>query len=131
MVFEKNCASCHHVAGKGQKIGPQLDGIGVRGMTRVIEDVLDPHRNVDPAFRVTTLQLSDGRVVAGLIRRSEGATIVLADNMGKEFTIAKADVDDQQLSTLSLMPTNFGETVSAEDFHHMLAFLLSQQMKPE
>ena len=131
MVFEKNCASCHHVAGKGQKIGPQLDGIGVRGMTRVIEDVLDPHRNVDPAFRVTTLQLSDGRVVAGLIRRSEGATIVLADNMGKEFTIAKADVDDQQLSTLSLMPTNFGEAVSAEDFHHMLAFLLSQQMKPE
>src|SRR5262249_24103592 len=53
-VFEKSCANCHQIANKGAKIGPQLDGIGNRGLERVLEDVLDPNRNVDQAFRSTT-----------------------------------------------------------------------------
>ena len=75
--------------------------------------------------------MSDGRVLVGLIRRNEGETIVLADNKGKEFTVAKSDIDEQQLSTLSLMPANFGESMPAEDFQHLMGFLLSQQKKPE
>ncbi|MBS0206179.1 MAG: c-type cytochrome [Planctomycetes bacterium] len=130
-LFEKHCAACHQVAGKGQKVGPQLDGIGARGLARLVEDVLDPNRNVDPAFRATTLQMSDGRVLVGLIRRNEGATIVLADNKGKEFTVAKSDIDEQQLSTLSLMPANFGESLPAEEFQQLMGFLLMQQKKPE
>jgi len=129
VLFEKNCAICHQVGGKGQKIGPQLDGIGGRGLARLVEDVLDPNRNVDPAFRATTLQMVDGRVFVGLIRRKEGETIVLADNKGKEFTVSKTDVEDQQLSTLSLMPANVGESMPLEDFQNLLAFLLSHQKK--
>ena len=30
-VFTKNCATCHKIDGEGQKIGPELDGIGIRG----------------------------------------------------------------------------------------------------
>jgi putative heme-binding domain-containing protein len=128
-LFEKNCAVCHQVAGKGQKVGPQLDGVGGRGLARLVEDVLDPNRNVDPAFRATTLQMVDGRVLVGLIRRNEGETIVLADNKGKEFIVSKPDIEEQQLSSLSLMPTNVGESLPAEDFQHLMAFLLSQQKK--
>lgn len=129
-LFEKNCAACHQVAGKGQKVGPQLDGIGGRGLARLIEDVLDPNRNVDPAFRTTTIQTVDGRVLVGLIRRKEGETIVLADNKGKEFTVAKSDIEEQLPSTLSLMPGNFNEALTPVDFQDLMAFLLSQQTKP-
>lgn len=50
-VFVKHCAVCHTIANEGAKIGPQLDGIGIRGLDRLLEDVLDPNRNVDMAFR--------------------------------------------------------------------------------
>ena len=56
-LFKQHCANCHQVAGEGTKIGPQLDGIGARGLDRLLEDVLDPNRNVDPSFRTTTLVL--------------------------------------------------------------------------
>src|SRR5262249_47686519 len=36
-VFEKNCAICHQLGGKGTQIGPQLDGIGLRGPGRLLE----------------------------------------------------------------------------------------------
>src|SRR5262249_54137899 len=47
LVFEKACGVCHQLDGKGAVVGPQLDGIGNRGLERLIEDVLDPNRNVD------------------------------------------------------------------------------------
>ena len=126
-VFEKHCAACHQIAGQGSVVGPQLDGIGSRGLERIIEDVLDPNRNVDVAFRTTTMRLTDGRVVSGLFRRAEGSQLVFADNQGKEFTLAKDEIDEEAKTALSLMPANVPEIVSPEEFHDLVGYLLGQR----
>ena len=63
-LFTKNCAACHRHGGEGGLVGPQLDGVAVRGPERLLEDILDPNRNVDEAFRTTVATLADGRVVS-------------------------------------------------------------------
>ncbi len=88
-VFEKNCMVCHTLASKGAKVGPQLDGVGIRGLDRLLEDVLDPNRNVDQNFRMTILNLKDGKVVRGLLLREEGEVYVMADDKGKEVRRAE------------------------------------------
>lgn len=130
VVFTKHCASCHQIAGKGATIGPQLDGIGNRGVDRLLEDTLDPNRNVDVAFRTTTLRLSDGRVLSGLVRREEGSQLILADAQGKEFSVSKTEIDEQQKTPLSLMPANVGEITSADEFADLIAYLLNQRAQP-
>ncbi len=126
-LFEKHCAACHQIGNKGAKVGPQLDGIGVRGLDRLLEDILDPNRNVDQAFRTTVLTLNDGKTTSGLLLRKEGEVFVLADNQGKEVRVPAKDVAEQALSQLSPMPSNFAEQVSEADFYNLLAFLLSQR----
>ena len=130
-LFTKHCAVCHQVAGKGVLIGPQLDGIGQRGLERVLEDVLDPNRNVDVNFRTTTVVTKDGKIFSGLIRREEGATLVLIDNKGKEFTVPVADIDERVKSNLSLMPANVHEVVNEREFLDLVSYLLSQRQKAE
>ncbi len=95
---EENCAICHTLAGKGAKVGPQLDGIGIRGLDRLLEDVLDPNRNVDQAFRTTVLELKDGKQVIGLLLKEEGEVYVMADAQGKEVRVSKNTVDDKPLA---------------------------------
>lgn len=128
-VFEKNCAVCHQLAGKGAVVGPQLDGIGNRGLERLLEDVLDPNRAVDINFRTTTVITDAGRVFSGLKRREEGAVLVFVDNKGKEFTVAKDEIDEQQQSPLSLMPANLLEILSPQQLHDLLAYLLQSTKK--
>lgn len=128
-VFKKHCALCHRVGGEGVKIGPELDGIGLRGADRLLEDVLDPSRNVDQAFRSTLIQTSDGRSLSGLVLREEGAVLVLADAQGKEQRVPLAEIDDRAVSPLSPMPANVADLVPEQDFYHLLAFLLSQRQK--
>ncbi|WP_020470264.1 PVC-type heme-binding CxxCH protein [Zavarzinella formosa] len=130
-LFKTSCAVCHQIAQEGAKFGPQLDGIGIRGIERLLEDVLDPSRNVDQAFRATTLELSNGRTLTGLLAREEGGILVLVDNLGKEIRVPAKDVDNKRQTNLSPMPANFLDTMKEEDFQNLLAFLLSQKAKPE
>ena len=128
-IFEKNCMICHRLANQGPLIGPQLDGVGSRGLDRLLEDILDPNRNVDQAFRSTRLALDDGRTMSGLVLREEGQVIVLADAQGKEIRVTKGNVSDRSVSQLSPMPADFVERVPEADFNHLLAYLLAQRPK--
>ena len=125
-VFTKNCAVCHQIDGVGAIVGPQLDGIANRGLERIIEDTLDPNRNVDVNFRSEVIVLKDSEVLTGLVRREEGDTIVIADSTGKETSIRKGDIERRRTSETSLMPSNFGEVLSPEEFENLMAFLLSK-----
>ncbi len=129
-VFTKNCANCHQVGGQGARIGPQLDGVGVRGLDRLLEDVLDPNRNVDQAFRQTTLTLKKGQVLSGLLLKEEGEVLVLADSQGKEIRVEKNEVEERSTSQVSPMPGNFAEQIPEGDFNNLLAYLLTLQSKP-
>jgi len=128
-IFEKSCANCHSLGGKGAKVGPQLDGIGARGLDRLLEDIIDPSRNVDQQFRATTLSLKNGQIVTGLVLREEGEIVVIADQQGKEVRVPKDQIDERIVSQLSPMPANLADQIAEADFNHLLAFLLAQRPK--
>jgi hypothetical protein len=123
-LFNKACAACHRLGGVGPAIGPQLDGIGQRGPERLLEDILDPARNVDEAFRLTTVMTTDGRAISGLKLRDDGGDLILADTLGKEIRVAAGDIDEVRVSRLSPMPANVAELIGEENVPHLLEFLL-------
>jgi putative heme-binding domain-containing protein len=125
-IFTQHCANCHQIAGQGTKIGPQLDGIGARGLERLIEDTLDPNRNVDQSFRMTTINLKSGQTLSGLVLREEGAVVILADNQGKEQRIDRSKIDSREVSSQSPMPANWADQIAEKDFNDLLAYLLTQ-----
>jgi putative heme-binding domain-containing protein len=126
-VFEKNCGICHQLGGKGAKVGPQLDGIGSRGVDRLMEDILDPNRNVDQTFRQTNLALKSGQIVSGLLLREEGEVLILADSQGKEVRVPKSSIEERSTSPLSPMPANLVDQIAEDDFYRLLAYLLAHR----
>ena len=126
-VFKKSCAACHRVQNEGGKVGPQLDGVGIRGVDRLLEDILDPNRNVDGAFRSTVIVTKDGVTVQGLKLREEGGAVIIGDNQGKEVRVAMTDIDEQRQTNLSPMPSNFAEQLKEDDLRVLLAYLLRQR----
>lgn len=126
-VFTVSCSLCHRIGGRGALVGPQLDGVGVRGPERLLEDILDPNRNVDHAFRQSVITLKDGQVVFGMARREEGETLIVADMTGKETGVPKAQIANRSESTTSLMPDVFSQTVTPDNLNLLIAYLLSQR----
>jgi putative heme-binding domain-containing protein len=129
LAFQKHCAACHRVGDSGAIIGPQLDGIGNRGLERLLEDLLDPNRNLDAAFHTSTLALTDGRVMTGLFRRQEGDDLIFAATDGKEFRLPAGHIEQQQTVATSLMPDNFATQLPEAELYDLLDYLLTLRQK--
>ncbi|HEX8523627.1 MAG TPA: PVC-type heme-binding CxxCH protein [Tepidisphaeraceae bacterium] len=125
-LFTKNCVVCHQIGGRGAIVGPQLDGVGKRGPDRLVEDILDPNRNVDPSFHYSIVTLKNGNVVTGLQRKDDGNTLTFFDGNGTEITVAKDQIKKRVETNTSLMPWNFGEVLSEADLNNLIAYLRSK-----
>lgn len=124
-LFGQACQICHQLAGQGALIGPQLDGVGNRRLERLLEDILDPNRNLDKAFHTHTLTLSNGDALTGLHQRDDSALAIFVNAAGQEFSIPKQSIIRQQLNPKSIMPDNFIEILSEDQLADLAAFLLS------
>ncbi|MCP5550934.1 MAG: c-type cytochrome, partial [Akkermansiaceae bacterium] len=130
-VFAAQCAACHRMEGKGGLVGPQLDGIGARGPERLIEDILDPNRNVDVNFQAHLLTKRDGGTFTGFVRGEAGQALVLVDATGQESRLPKSDVAKDETLPMSLMPPIFGQTLPEADFLDLLGWLLEKTRPPK
>jgi putative heme-binding domain-containing protein len=128
-LFAKQCSICHQLVGEGKKVGPNLDEIGLRGVDRLLEDLLDPNRNVGRSFRRSIITLKNGRVLTGLVTAEKGNTITLVDAEGKPVQISISEIDLRKLSPISSMPANVADKLSEDDFYQLLRFLLDQRQK--
>jgi putative heme-binding domain-containing protein len=124
-VFRQSCAACHRFRNEGGNVGPNLDGVAARGAARLLEDILDPNRNVDPLFRQTTIETTDGETLVGGNVREQGANVLLTDPTGRDVTIAKPKIKKQNQSALSLMPPIFETALPSGDLSDLLGYLLS------
>ena len=125
MLFQKHCAGCHRVTSDGARVGPDLKDIGRRGFDRLLEDLLDPHRNVDPSFRRTTIVTTGGEILSGLLIRGKGTARLLIDQQGKELKLDEKEIDEAIVSPLSAMPTGLAGQLKPAEFYDLMAYLLS------
>ena len=129
-LFNKHCSACHRIGDQGHKVGPELDGIGQRGLDRLLEDIIHPNRNVDPNFRTTIVETSSGQILAGLVLREEGQVLLMIDSKGEEQRIALDEIEQRTISPLSPMPANVPALMTAEELSDLVGFLLSQRPSP-
>jgi putative heme-binding domain-containing protein len=122
-VFAANCSACHSVRGQGGQVGPQLDGVGHRSPTDLMVKVLAPNRSVAPAFRYETVIMKNGDVFTGLFRREQGVTAIFVDREAREIRVPKAQIAERRISSYTLMPNTFMESLPEADLHHLTAYL--------
>ncbi len=118
------CAGCHRVGGKGRWVGPDLSTIGVKyGREELLQSILNPSAAVGYNYRPYVLALKDGRVITGLpLQESEGA-IVLKTAEGKTVRVTRADIEESEVSPVSLMPEGLAGTLTNQELVDLMTYL--------
>src|SRR2546430_1210877 len=79
------CAICHKIGGVGGAVGPDLSEIGKKyDRAKILESILEPSKEIEPAYTSYAVQMNDGRVLVGLIVSRDEKEIVLRDAQAKE-----------------------------------------------
>jgi putative heme-binding domain-containing protein len=122
------CVKCHRLGEQGERIGPDLTGIGNRfARVYLVESILEPSRTIAPGYEAVTVLLADGRVVTGTRVAETADALTLGDNQGQKHVLAKSRIEQSSVQPASLMPDGLEKQLTADDFVDLIAFLVSQR----
>jgi putative heme-binding domain-containing protein len=122
-LFARHCLTCHQMQGKGSHVGPELSGIASRPKLALLEDILNPGKDVSPDFVNFVVVTKQGQVFTGLLAADTPALVRLRGQQGAEETILRTDIEEMRPNQQSLMPEGFEQALTPQDLSHLLDFL--------
>jgi len=128
-LFERTCMVCHALGGRGESVGPPLDGAGARGVDSLLAAVLEPSSAVEAGYRELRVDLADETSVVGrLLSESDDSLTIQPTSSagaGEPRVIDRAEITRVRWSKLSIMPEGLLESLAPADAGDLLAYLLS------
>ena len=122
------CGKCHRVGDRGGDVGPELTTVaGTRDPRFIVESVLDPSKVIASGYETVLIITQKDQYVTGIVKTEDAASVEVADSQGKLQKVAKSDIKQRAPQTVSMMPGNFKEILTVEEFHDVLAYVLSLQ----
>jgi putative heme-binding domain-containing protein len=120
------CVKCHRVGDVGEKIGPELTGLGSRfSKIYIVESILEPSRTIAPSFETIAVLLKNGKNISGVKVAETDTTLTLADNQAQKHMILKANIEDQQKQPVSTMPDGTEKRLTEDEFVDLVSFLVN------
>ena len=126
-IFEGmgDCTSCHRVAGKGSRLGPDLTSIGaIRGAGSMRETLLDPTGSMLPLNRPVRVVTRTGKTVTGRRLNEDTYTIQILDEQEQLVSFDKPDLQELTMLSRSPMPS-YAESLTESELADLLAYLVT------
>ncbi|MES2791473.1 MAG: PVC-type heme-binding CxxCH protein [Planctomycetota bacterium] len=125
-IFERECATCHRIGDKGQDVGPNLETIRHHAPQQILTNILDPSREVSPAFVEYVVTTLEGRVATGMMASETATSVTLRRANNVQETILRANIDEIVGSGKSLMPEGLEKKVTPQEIADLLTFILNR-----
>lgn len=123
LQFKKHCAICHRLDGEGNKIGPDLAAAELKNQETLLLNVIDPSAIVRQEFVAYVANLSDGRIMTGLLAESTDDTVTLLDAKNQRTLLKRSEIDELAPAELSLMPEQALDPLSPQETRDLFAYL--------
>ncbi|MDB5390387.1 MAG: Neutral/alkaline non-lysosomal ceramidase, partial [Planctomycetaceae bacterium] len=126
-LFSKTCATCHRLGSIGQAVGPDLAALANKSPQFLLQEILDPNRNVDSRYVQYTVVLKDGRSSTGLLATESANSLTLKSTDGKEIAILRSDIEEIASTGKSLMPEGLERDLTPAAVADIIAFVTQTQ----
>jgi putative membrane-bound dehydrogenase-like protein len=128
-LYQKSCASCHVLYGAGRLIGPDLTGSNRKNIDYLLENIVDPSASIAANFRSVGIVLNDGRAMSGVVGAQNDLTLTLLTAQEPQ-TFDRKEIEEIRQSTVSLMPDNLLQNLTADQVRDLFAYLMSVGQVP-
>lgn len=123
-LFDKTCASCHRLYGNGHSVGPDLTGSQRINLDYLLENIVDPSAVVSKDYRLTRLEMKDGRTVSGLVVARNDKTMRIHTQAQGELAFPAEDIERTEETRVSLMPDGLLDQMSEVDIRDLFGYLM-------
>jgi len=120
------CRNCHTIGNEGKEIGPTLSLIGKKyTKEKMLQEILEPSRTIEQKYITYVAELTDGRVVSGLLVSRENGEVVLRNVQGELLKYPDSEIEALTSQPTSLMPESQLRDLQAQEAADLLEYLSS------
>lgn len=123
------CSSCHAVAGDGGFIGPELTVYAKSHSAEQAKAAITDAGARDFPLPVATVTTSEGTRHRGVIRSEDNFSLQLQSLDGAFYSFSKARVKQITREPGSLMPSNYGQTLTPAQIDDLVSYLVHTATK--
>jgi putative heme-binding domain-containing protein len=121
------CGQCHAVGGHGATWGPDLTRIHERfSGAKLLQQILEPSSEINPAFQTTVIERRDGSIVTGLVVAEDEHQLAMLPNPltpDQVTRIPRGEIQERTVSPVSTMPDGLLMTLTRDEILDLLAYL--------
>ena len=92
-------------------------------------NILDPNREVAPAYIAFTIETKDGDSLVGVIADETTSSITVRQPFGKQDTLMRAKIKSMQSQGQSLMPEGIEQGLTQQDLANLLEYIATADAK--
>ena len=108
------------------KPGPDLMTVRERSAEALLEQILDPNREVNPSYAVYLVETKDQRELAGLIESEGAGSLTLRQVDGTPAVVFRSQVKSLTATGLSLMPEGLEGSITPTEMADLISYLRSR-----
>ena len=125
--MEASCVQCHKIKRVGGTAGPELTKLG-EGFSRsyILESILFPDAKIAKGFENTTVEMIDGTVHVGFLKKETNTEIDLHTLLNKKLVIEKSMVK-ARTRLPSSMPPSYRALLTRSDIRDLVEFLSTKK----
>jgi putative heme-binding domain-containing protein len=129
MYAAARCIVCHRFAGEGASTGPDLTQLAGRFKPKdLTEAIVEPSKVISDQYQATVI-VANGRTYTGRIVGEQKNKLTMLTNPedGTQIaTIDKNEIEAQEVSKVSLMPSDLLKPLNEDEVLDLMAYLLSR-----
>jgi cytochrome c oxidase cbb3-type subunit III len=120
------CSECHLAAGAGGFIASDLSFYGRTRPTEEIRDaIVKPAQSSNASRGTVTIATRAGQTLTGVVRNEDNFSLQLQSLDGAFHLLMKSDVASIRRDPNSLMPADYGSTLSGGELNDLVSFLMT------
>ncbi len=124
-VFGKTCSQCHRLGDLGYSVGPNLAMVATKTPSFILQEILDPNRNVDARYISYVAITKSGLTRTGILSNESSSNLTLLNAEAKKFTLSRQELEELRASGKSLMPEGLERDLTPQAAADLIAFLRS------
>jgi putative heme-binding domain-containing protein len=129
MFTATSCVACHHFAGDGGNIGPDLTGSGSRYTMRdFMENIVEPSKVISDQYGSHQIEKKDGSLILGRIVAEQGDQVMVMTSpfAPTQLTAVKtADIKSKKDYPVSMMPPGLINILNKDELLDLIAYVMS------
>jgi putative heme-binding domain-containing protein len=123
-LFAAQCGTCHRVAGKGGRLGPDLTRVGsARSHAALVREIRTPNEVIAPNYDTVTLVTKDGQRIRGTKKNEDTFSIQVMDQRERIQGYLRSDLQDVIYEKNSLMPAYGPDRLNDSDLNDLIGYL--------